>query len=219
MLLCAHCAQNVEPVPVAICGQCGRLQPQAVALCTRCRQAPNPALTLARAAALYEEPLRTAIHALKYEGRPELAAPLSRYLVAVFGQTPWPNLATGIDACLPVPLHPERQGERGYNQSALLATAFAQAVGLPLCETYLSRTRKTASQVTLSANERLVNVAGAFTASPTVAGKRLLVIDDVTTTGATLTACAEALKGAGAVAVFGLALAMPRFLEAPDLSA
>jgi ComF family protein len=146
---------------------------------------------------------------LKYEGRTELAEPLARYLVAIFQQPPWTELPHRLDACVPVPLHSKRLSERGYNQSALLTASFAQRVELPIKARYLTRTRETVSQVTLSADERRANVAGAFVADPEVAGKRLLVIDDVTTTGATLIACAYALKQAGVAAVYGMALATP----------
>lgn len=211
-IFCARCAQQVMAIPTSVCSRCGRMQPQAVTLCSLCQQEAEPSLTLTRAAAIYDEPLRAAIHALKYEGRAELAEPLSRYLVAIFQLPPWSELPHTIDACVPVPLHAQRLAERGYNQSALLTTRFAQRMDLSVEENYLTRTRETVSQVTLSADERHTNVAGAFTATPEVAGKRLLVIDDVTTTGATLTACANALKMAGATQIYGMALAMPRYI-------
>jgi ComF family protein len=185
------------------------MQPAAVPLCTLCQQETDPPLTLTRAAALYTEPLRSAVHALKYEGQRELAEPLARYLVAIFQRPPWTELPFNFDGCIPVPLHPKRQQERGFNQAALLASSFSGRTKLPMQETWLTRNRETASQATLSAEERRQNITDAFTASPEVAGRRLLVIDDVTTTGATLTACAHALRKAGAMHVCGLALATP----------
>ncbi|MBX3000412.1 MAG: ComF family protein [Caldilineaceae bacterium] len=107
-------------------------------------------------------------------------------------------------------MHPKRQQERGFNQAALLAFNFSERTKLPVRETWLTRSRETASQATLSAEERRQNIADAFLASSEVMGRRLLVIDDVTTTGATLTACAHALRKAGAMHVCGLALATPR---------
>jgi competence protein ComFC len=209
-LFCPQCAQSVELAPPSICLHCGRMQTTAVPLCSLCQQETDPPLTLTRAAALYTEPLRSAIYALKYEGQMELGAPLARYLVAIFQRPPWTELTFSFDGCIPVPLHPKRQKERGYNQAALLASGFVERINLPLRETWLVRSRETASQATLSAEERWQNIADAFVASADVAGKRLLVIDDVRTTGATLTACADALRKAGATIVCGLTLAMPR---------
>jgi ComF family protein len=208
-IFCPRCAQSVEMAPPSVCSHCGRIQPTAVPLCSLCQEEDDPPLTLTRAAAIYTDPLRSAIHALKYEGKAELGAPLSRYLVAIFQRPPWTELTFSFDGCIPVPLHPKRYKERGYNQAALLASGFSKWVKIPLRERWLARSRETASQVTLSAEERRKNTADAFIAPPDVAGKRLLVIDDVTTTGATLTACAHALRKAGAATICGLALATP----------
>ncbi|MBX3000411.1 MAG: hypothetical protein KF893_17945 [Caldilineaceae bacterium] len=87
-LFCPQCAQSVEGTPATVCSHCGRMQPAAVPLCTLCQQEIDPPLTLTRAAALYTEPLRSAVHALKYEGQRELAEPLARYLVASFRRPP-----------------------------------------------------------------------------------------------------------------------------------
>jgi ComF family protein len=110
---------------------------------------------------------------------------------------------------VPVPLHPQRLEERGYNQSALLATTFCGAVGLPLQLAWLERVRETRQQVELGPSERHANVEGAFYATEAVAGQRLLLIDDVYTTGSTLRACAAAALTAGAAVVYGLTLAQP----------
>ncbi|MCB0114722.1 MAG: ComF family protein [Caldilineaceae bacterium] len=215
-LLCADCAQAVDPTPSTVCSHCGRLQFVAVPLCSLCARESDPPLMWTRAAALHTHPLREAIHRFKYRKQPELAEPLSRYLVANFQQPPWIDLPHSLDACVPTPLHPKRLLERGYNQAGLLAKAFAEKVNLAVEESWLARSRETASQATLSAEQRRHNIAGAFTAPPAVKGKHILVIDDVTTTGATLTACAYALRDAGATAVYGLALATPRLPGSKD---
>jgi len=205
---CDRCAQLVAPVPAEICAVCGRPQTSAIALCSRCRRHRSP-LLLARAAALHAYPLREAIPALKYENRPELAEPLARYLVAVFQAPPWDALPAPIDAVAPVPLHVQRREERGYNQSELLAAGLCRATGLAMEPAWLERIQATRQQVGLSAAERRQNVAGAFAAHSAVAGRSLLLVDDVYTTGATLEACAEAASAAGARAVYALTLAIP----------
>lgn len=161
---------------------------------------------------LYDDPLRQAIQALKYEGKRQVAWPLGRLLAATYRQQmagrDWPR----FDAVLPVPLHPKRQAERGYNQSALLARGLAREVKLPLHEELLWRARHTPQQVGLDHAKRRANVVGAFACPPwhsALAGKTLLLVDDVCTTGATLAACGETLRAAGAREVWGLTLARP----------
>jgi ComF family protein len=161
-------------------------------------------------AGLYDHPLDLAIHALKYAGKRRLAEPLGHLLAETYRRemaASWPP-----DAVLPVPLHARRQAERGYNQSALLARVLSREVGLPLVEDALRRARYTQQQVGLSAAQRRKNVSGAFVCAPDyplVVGRRLLLLDDVCTTGATISACAEALLTAGARQVWGLVLARP----------
>jgi ComF family protein len=161
---------------------------------------------------LYEDPLRLAIQALKYEGRRQVAGPLGQLLAATYRRQTRGRARLRFDAVLPVPLHPKRQAERGYNQSALLARGLARGVGLPVREDILYRSRHTPPQVGLDMGKRRANVAGAFACQPghpLLKGCRLLLVDDVCTTGATLAACAEALRAAGASEVWGLTLARP----------
>lgn len=207
-LVCPTCAQQVEPVPAAICAHCGRVQPAATACCTVCEREPSQLLQI-RAAGLHTWPLRELIHLLKYEQRPDLAPALARYLAAALAQPAWDGLRDRFDAVAPVPLHPERRRERGYNQAELLAAALCRRCCLPLRIDLIQRSRQTEQQVGLSAHERRINVEGAFTAAAACQGLRLLLIDDVFTTGATLNACADAAVAAGAVLVCGLALAIP----------
>jgi ComF family protein len=206
---CASCAQAVEPVPQPQCAHCGRPQPSPTPRCANCRRHPHDPLRLTRTAALYTSPLRQAIHALKYEAQSELAPLLARYLVAVYANEPWCDLTQSITAVVPVPLHPQRLEERGYNQAELLAASFCVAAQLPLQPTWLARIRETRQQVGLGPGERYTNVEGAFCATADVVGQHLLLIDDVYTTGATLRACANAALAAGATSVYGLTLAQP----------
>lgn len=207
--ICPTCAQAVVPTPATLCGRCGRVQPQAVACCARCQGETTTALHRVRAAGLHVAPLRDFIHLLKYEQRPELAAPLARYLVANLLQPDWDDLRARFDTVVPVPLHAERRKERGYNQSELLARGLCRQTGLPLRAELLERRRFTRSQVGLSAVERHANVEDAFVASPACAGRYVLLVDDVYTTGATLQACAQALVAGGATLVCAITLATP----------
>ena len=112
-----------------------------------------------------------------------------------------------VDAVVPVPLHPKKQRARGYNQSLLLAQHFCKQTGLALGPDWVKRHKDTLPQAQLNRRERLENMSGAFVALPLVKGKRILLIDDVATTGATLEGCAVALKQAGAKQVMAFTLA------------
>ncbi len=206
---CPTCAQAVIPIKPPICIRCGRPVDPGVSMCSRCTADTQQALRFVRAAAVYADPLRSAIHCLKYEHRPELGSLLGRYLVTVLRQDDVRNRMGAIDAIVPVPLHPKRLIERGYNQSELLATELARRTGLSVQPGWLSRCRETHTQTKLSRAERQLNVAGAFQAAPDVRGQRILIVDDVYTTGATMNACALAIKDAGGSDVCAVALATP----------
>jgi len=155
--------------------------------------------------ARFAPPLREGIHALKYGGSPQLAGPFGERMARAWqdGAPDW-----AADLVAPVPLHATRQRERGYNQSERLATVVARVIGSPLERAAMARQRATAQQAQLDRNARQANVAGAFFAQAArVSGRRVLVIDDVYTTGATLRACADALYRAGAADVAALTLA------------
>lgn len=207
-VLCQSCLAHIAPLASA-CQRCsGPLS--AEGLCVSCRSG-QLRLSGLRAVSAYQEPLRSYIHALKYDGNTRLAQPLGSLLARAYA-------ANGLraDALVPVPLHSERYRQRGYNHAALLARACASQIGVPLVEQVLIRHRATLSQVGLQHWERQQNVQGAFSCSPAYAGgqlrgRTLLLIDDVSTTAATLEACSEPLFAAGAVAVFGLVLARPVF--------
>jgi predicted amidophosphoribosyltransferase len=110
-----------------------------------------------RSAALFDGPIRDALHALKYRRDLGLAQAMAEVLVRLWGGLPW-----RVDVPVPVPLSAKRRGERGHNQAALVAHAFGERIGLPVRENLLKRSRETASQVGLSLTERHLNVAGAF---------------------------------------------------------
>ena len=153
-----------------------------------------PSFDRARSFGTYEGDLRKLIHLMKYDGMRPLAKELGRRLA---------ETAKGfeeVDFLVPVPLYRWRWWRRGFNQAELLSAAIARATGIPARPRLLRRTRATESQAGLSNHRRRVNVAGAFAAPRPreVRGRRILLVDDVMTTGATLDACAKALKRAGA---------------------
>ena len=183
-----------------VCRRCGAEVEHARASCG-CRDRLRR-LTRLRSAAAYEGPLEKALHRFKYEGRRPLAQPLALLLaerLAVDG------LAAELITW--VPLHPRRLRRRGYNQAELLGRELAGLTGLPTLPG-LARIRDTPPQVGLDRLRRQGNVAGAFTwEGKELARRSLLLVDDVATTGATLEACAGALKAAGAGAVIGFTVA------------
>jgi ComF family protein len=143
------------------------------------------------------------VHHLKYRNGRALALPLGSIMAT------WCDAhALRADVIVPVPLHPDRLRERGYNQAALLARELERRVGLPVRESVLSRVRYTRSQMELDAEARRRNVQGAFRcADGRVRGQHVLLVDDVCTTGATIAACADALRAGGAARVEALTLA------------
>jgi competence protein ComFC len=211
---CTTCQMGITRITGPICACCGdplTISPSThdphgnmpyITLCRDC-QAHPPEYQAMRSFGVFGGPLREAMHRLKYQRDVGLGEPLSKHLVELYNELKW-----DIDLVSPVPLSAKRARERGYNQSGLLARPFAYAVDLPYQPGALQRNRETHSQVGLSANERQQNVQGAFTAKvDKVKGKVVLVIDDVMTTGSTISACAQALRKAGASAVYGLTLA------------
>ncbi len=199
---CAQCRSNIEQILPPICDQCGR--PLHVRPCPYCQKQPLR-IDGIRATAFFEGALREAIHAFKYQHRPELAQVFGSLLGDYAVQH-----SLQADAVIPVPLHPQRERERGYNQALLLAQAYAAQCHLPVWPDALRRIRFTRSQVELNAAERRENVRDAFEADGCVSGIRILLVDDVCTSGATMDACSVALERRGAKSVWGLALARGR---------
>src|SRR6266536_5985590 len=160
--------------------------------------ADPPAYERARAAVCYDDVSRILIHGLKYSDRLDLAPMLGRWMARA-GHA----LLQDAEALVPVPLHWRRLWARRFNQSAALAKIVSQASGVPLLGDALKRVKATLQQVGLTASERALNVQGGFAVADRsrVAGRRLILIDDVLTSGATIDACARALNRAGAARV------------------
>lgn len=203
-LICDSCRLLLYTSELDVCSRCGRPCLPDDRLCGNC--APPLALSRIRALGLYAPPFRGLIHALKYQEKTALVPVLGGALALLVHQDIRLRQADGICA---VPLHPARQRERGYNQAHLLAWEVARITGIPLVEP-LARIRNTKSQ-TDQPNERarVENVRAAFRLKPgeNVEGKRLILVDDVMTTGATLSSAAEELRKGGAVEVMGLVVA------------
>ena len=162
--------------------------------------ADPPAYAHARAAVRFDEISRALVHSLKYGDRLDLAPMMGRWC-AHAGR----ELLADADALVPVPLHWRRLWARRFNQSAMLATAVSATTGVPVVTSALKRVKATAQQVGLTRTERAANVQGAFRVpkegKPAVAGRRLVLVDDVLTSGATVEGCAKALLRAGAANV------------------
>jgi ComF family protein len=203
-LFCGACMAQIEWVTEPICESCGRPIEPGLSHCSACTHAPLP-LKQIRAAALYADPIQRVLRRFKYEGLFALAGPLAEVMFVA-----WPCWQQPIDLVLPIPLHAARQRERGYNQAELLMRAVEQRLHWepPSPPTALKRIRHTRPQVGMSWSQRSANVRQAFVADPgLVAGKEVLLIDDVYTTGATLAAAAEALFIAGVSSVSAYCLA------------
>jgi ComF family protein len=201
-LLCAACRLALPEATGIRCARCWR--PQSTNdLCPTCRSDP-PAFDGLRAAFVYEGVARELVRGLKYQGLTALAEPMGALLAGSVREQALP-----VDVVVPVPLSGLRHRTRGYNQAEVLAKALGRETGWPVLSRGLVRTRHTAPQARItSAEERRRNVEGAFRVPGVeIDGQRVLVVDDVTTTRATLNACGTALKDGGAAAVFALSFA------------
>ena len=216
--LCDGCWARVEPVRSPLCPLCGISFPAPLTPghssdhpCGRCNRHP-PVFDGARSALVFDGPVRSLLHLFKFDKRSDLARPLAN---AILGAIPD---ASRFDLVVPVPLHWTRAFARGYNQSALLARRISRAIGIPCRGRLLIKRRRTPDQTHLDAPQRRRNLRGAFAIrrGPRLgrrlprrwlAGARILLVDDVLTTGATADECARVLKAAGAAHVFVVAVA------------
>jgi len=193
LLICPGCLDKVDFVLSPLCTVCGACL-------------AHPPLHSCRAAAMLAGPVQELIHRFKYGGRVHLAQPLGVLTAAAlmdFGREARPELI------VPVPLHRKRLRQRGYNQSQLLGKVLEKQWGAPLEIGNLRRVRWTEPQTGLDAGDRVSNVRGAFAVKDAgrLKGKRVLLVDDVLTTGSTMRACAEALREAGVAAVCAVTVA------------
>lgn len=162
----------------------------------------EPMPLIVRSAANFAPPLAGPILALKYRPTEVLAVMFANKLQAVYEREGWV-----VDVIVPVPLNASRQRRRGFNQAELVSRQLAKLIGVDHQPALLRRVRRTPSQVGLASHERRTNVINAFEALPRVTGLRILLVDDLYTTGATMRACSMALLDEGAAQIFGLTVA------------
>ena len=199
-LLCPACVATLPQLLPPYCAMYAN--PATDRQCRRCAVMPLEVDGL-RAPFLMEGTIRDAVHSLKYRNLRAAAPELGQLLAQYLDSHPMP-----VKVIVPVPLHPRRLRSRGYNQSELLARELGKLTGLPVNNRLLARTKNTPSQVSLAnQEERRRNTAGSFACAGDAAGQKILLLDDVATTGSTISACAAALKTGGAASVWGLVLA------------
>ncbi len=198
-VLCRACLGEIVPARLPFCPRCGRFydgvdEPH---LCLDCLTAP-PAFTLQRSAAKYMGRLKDALLLLKYRKFRPLGRDLARFALEAARKDD--RLWEGVDLIVPVPLHPARARERGFNQAAVLAREMGGLRGIPVETKALKKVRNAPPQTTLEKAGRRTSVRGAFRAvrPERIRGRTVLLVDDVYTTGSTLRECAAVLAAAGA---------------------
>lgn len=210
-VICPQCAADLPKLAPPFCHICA--SPGVSGVCRDCRQlssASGEALSGIRAPFLMEGLLREAVHAFKYRNYRAAAPSLAGFLEAYLRDTPLPG-----DVLLPVPLHRKKLRERGYNQASLLARELGKGLGMPAEDELLVRTRHSPPQVYASSGaQRRSNTEAAFSCEGDANGMAIILVDDVCTTGATLRACARALKEKGAASVWAVTLARERLAPA-----
>ena len=201
--LCAKCIEKIDVIKLPFCRKCG--SPCESSICFECKTREY-VFECACGAGIFEGVLREAIHAFKYKNHIMLADPFAEIMARCLPNT---HLAAKVDLVMPIPIHSSRKLERGFDQAVELTRRFCRLVSLPAEYDVLYKHKKTRHQVELSLELRAINLAGAFRVrnAEKIRGKRILLIDDVFTTGATLNEAARTLLDAGAKSVRGYMLA------------
>ncbi|MBO4323595.1 MAG: ComF family protein [Clostridia bacterium] len=201
--ICEDCKKNLPYNDGYICDHCGRKTFAPISYCDACKGKENH-FDIARSAFVYQKPINHAVQNLKYNNYKYLAREFASEMAKVYLKTFYP-----CGAIVFVPTSKKKVKERGYNQSELIARAVGEKLSLPVFDDVIYKSRDTESQVGLTQKERLINLSGSFSIKnrSKIAGERVLVIDDVLTTGTTADLVSEKLKAAGAEAVFVLTVA------------
>jgi competence protein ComFC len=204
-IVCDICWENMSLLPSPFCPVCKNFLEQGSLFCRVCTERKK--LSLVRSLGVFDSYYQKIIHGFKYQQKMTLGHRLGKRLGKKLIDD---KLVSGFDCIIPVPLHPARKRERGFNQSEILAQEFSDVIHIPVLKKILKRTRNTKDQTKLSPEERIENVKGAFSLkSPeTIEGKRIILVDDVMTTGATLGECARVLSEAGANKIMGATIAV-----------
>jgi competence protein ComFC len=202
-LVCRTCWDSLNILPHPFCPICRSFLDREMRRCPKCPQFSS--LSLNRSLGVFDPYYQVLIHHFKYNRKFSIGKNLGRRLGEILKKE---EFSKGFDYIIPVPLYPSRKRERGYNQSRILAEEVSKTISVPLAEKVLIRKKKTKDQTHLSPEERERNVKGAFVvrANLTLQGKKVILVDDVITTGSTLKECARVLKEAGAREVVGVTL-------------
>ena len=198
---CPECQARVPRINKPFCETCG-IPTQGSTNCEKCKLNP-PAYQMMRSWAVFDSPIQNALHAMKYRRNIGLGESIAIQMVDFVRSLNWP-----IEITIPVPLGKKRLIERGYNQVALVARPLAFRLGLKYESDALQKVRETRSQVGLTVSQRHENVQNVYWADTNIVnGKSILIMDDVATTGSTISACTEALLSAGVREIYVLTIA------------
>jgi ComF family protein len=198
---CPDCQARVPRIHKPFCEKCG-IPTKGADLCEKCKSNP-PAYRMMRSWAVFDSPIQNGLHTMKYRRNIGLGEAIAMQMADFVHSLHWQ-----LDVLIPVPLGKKRLKERGYNQVALVARPLAYQIGIRYEPDALWKTRETRSQVGLTISQRSENVQNAYQADSTVVkDKSILIMDDVATTGSTISACTAALRSAGAQEVYVLTIA------------
>lgn len=196
--ICPSCLNKLSFVTSPTCKKCGKeIAEETIEYCLDCARHPH-SFSYGISLLNYNEAAARSMAAVKYKNKREYLDFYAEEAVRRCGRQ---LLAMQVDALVPVPVHPKRRRARGFNQAEVLAEKLGEALSLPVWRNRLVRSRNTEPQKDLTPAERLKNLEQAFTAAP-VTGKKLLLVDDIYTTGSTIEACSRALKKAGAEKIY-----------------
>ena len=202
-LVCRNCWESLNIMSHPFCPMCRSFLDQKLRRCPKCPRVSS--LSLNRSLGVFDPYYQTLIHHFKYNRKFSIGKNLGRKLGEILKKE---EFSKGFDYIMPVPLHYSRKRERGYNQIKIIAREISESTSVPIAEKVLIRKKKTKDQTHLSLEERERNVRGAFVvrSNSLLRGKRVILVDDVMTTGATLKECARVLTDAGADEVTGVTL-------------
>lgn len=200
--VCRQCINNLEISNSDACGYCGRPIDNVVGFCSSCIDGSSN-IDKIYTSCYYRNNIKNLIINFKFRNRKYLGRLLAELLIDVYKK----RFTDEVDLIVPLPLSPSRTRERGYNQAEILCRYFSKKTGIKMSKKMLWRTKNTLAQSSLSRRQRFRNMEKAFKASNKAEGLRILLIDDVATTGATLQNAASALRKAGASEVYGLVVA------------